>query len=203
MFAVRPTMHKTTLVFIALSFSLNSFSQNDYFVFKKRKKTLRTYWQGSLISFQLSNKEWRQGYITKIQNDSFYIRPEYVRYLIGFIDTIRFNIESYAIKDIAAMPEKGLQIDYKNGRFQVRTNAGHIHFYWIKSGYLFRALGLGLAGLIVTNDLIKKRNIASKDNLKIAPLLVASYGFGKLLKLQYRHRLPIGKRFTIKYVKLS
>ena len=73
-------MNKLTLIAIlSFSFSL-AYCQQDILAFKKRNKEINRYWKGSTIAFQLRDKQWKKGEITKIQNDSFYIRPMVVRY---------------------------------------------------------------------------------------------------------------------------
>lgn len=191
------------LLTICLFISLSTKAQkNDYFIFKKKHKVLRTFRVGSLINFCIGKNQFRQGYIKTIQNDSFFIRPEIVRYNLFTTDTIRFPIERYAITDITAMPEKGLQIDFINGRWWPRGNAGHIHFYWIKSGYLLKRITLGLSGLRFTNELIEGNNPLQKQYTSFYITNVALFGIGMLLKKFYRYVLPLGKKFSIVYVRI-
>jgi hypothetical protein len=196
-------MHKIYLLTIILLLLLsNLFAQEDFFTFKKKNKTITTFRVGSYIAFQLKNKQLQNGYISKIQNDSFYVKPYYVKYNLTFTDTIRFETLSFAITDIAAMPKKGIQIDWKEGKYQIRTNAGHVHFFWIKGGYLFRALGLGLFTTNMANEVIKNRNPFVKDNLPYLALYSSLYLFGKTLKWLYKPTLKIGKKYSINYIGL-
>jgi hypothetical protein len=188
------------LILMSLLSSSHSLAQEDFFMFKKRNKTIATYRVGSYIAFQLKNKQLQNGVISKIQNDSFYVKPYYVKYNLTFTDTIRFETQSFAISDIYAMPKKGMQIDWKEGKYRIRTNAGHVHFFWIKGGYLFRALGLGLFTTNVTNELIKNKNPFAKDNLPNLALYSSFYLFGKTLKWLYKPTLRIGKKYRVDYV---
>ena len=72
-------MTKLTLIAI-LSFSFSvAYGQQDILVFKKKNKVINRYWKGSTIAFQLKDDQCQKGEITKIQNDSFFIRPMVVR----------------------------------------------------------------------------------------------------------------------------
>jgi hypothetical protein len=41
--------------------------------------------------FQVENHEWHTGYITRIQNDTFYIKPMIVRYNMMGGDTLHYG----------------------------------------------------------------------------------------------------------------
>jgi len=108
-----------------------------------------------MISFQLNTKQWRKGQITGIHNDSFYIRPNMVTYSLYGTDTTYFPVEGYVIDDIYAMPKKGVLISYKNGSYQPSKTGGHVHWYWIKNGLIFRYMGGAYAVLsIATGNVV-------------------------------------------------
>lgn len=172
----------------------------DIFVYKKRNRTIATYSKDSYIAFVLKNRQWVAGYISKVQNDSFYIIPTAIIYNPGEIDTIRFNVMRLAITDVYAMPKEGMQIDYINGMFQVNRGGGHVHFYWIKSGWLFRALGIGYVVLNGANSLIKGNSSFTETGLATAAGL---YAFGEILYLAYKPYLPLGKKYHLQYIKIS
>lgn len=195
-------MTKPTLIVIFLLSSSLANCQQDLLIFKKRNKVFYRYWEGSTIAFQLSDKEWQKGEITKIQNDSFYIRPRIIKYYMMGSDTFYYPIKGFAVTDVSALPNKGILIDYRNDRYQFIKSAGHVHFYWIKSGWLFRTLALGYAGLHVTNGLINN-NLSWKKSQ--TPLLIAAGVFigGVLLKKNYQPALRIGKKYSLSILSLS
>src|SRR4029453_180668 len=140
-------MKKLTLISI-LSYSFfNSYSQQAILLFKKKNITVQSFWVGSTIAFQLRDKQWQKGEITRIQNDLFFIRPILVQYNLLTTDTFYYNIAAFSVSDVYAMPKRGVLIDYKDGEFQISRTGGHQHWYWIKSGWLFRVAGAGYAGL--------------------------------------------------------
>lgn len=143
-------MKPATAIILLLFCAITAKSQADYLLVKKKNKTIDKLWMGSVIAFQTENKQWYKGEITRIKNDSFYIRPKVVRYSLMRVDSFYFPIQGFRLADIYAMPKRGLLIDYVDGRFQVSPSGGHMHFYWIKSGLIFRlgAAGYALVGLI-------------------------------------------------------
>ena len=66
-------------------------------------------------------------------------------------DTVYFPVQGYKVADIYAMPKKGMLISYKNGSYQMSRTGGHVHWYWIKNGLLFRIVGGGYVILSIAN----------------------------------------------------
>jgi hypothetical protein len=194
-------MRKPTLVFILLfSFTL-SFSQQILLI-KKGSKTVQKFWKGSSIAFQLRNKEWQNGEITKIQNDSFYIRPVIIRYNLFGSDTLRYNVVGFSFSDVYSLPKKGVLVDYKNGYYQIITSAGHQHFYWVKSGWIFRAGAIGYSGLHVTNGLLKNDFSISESKTQLAAAAGIFLG-GFLMKLMYKRTLRLGRKYHMEVLQLA
>jgi hypothetical protein len=167
-----------------------------------KSKTLRTFSTGSYIAFQDQTKEWRTGYITKLSGDSFSIKPMFVTYGLLYTDTTYLNIQHFSLANVHALPKKGLQVDYKNGRFLPRTNAGHIHWYWIKSGWVFRTGAAAYATLNVTNSLIQN-DLSFQNNKKALGIAAGVYLFGQLLHRAYKPVLRVGKKYRVLVFKFS
>ena len=90
------------------------------------------------------------------------------------------------------MPNKGILVDYIDGRFQISRSGGHVHWYWIKSGLLFRLAGAGYAAL----------NIANGNAMGVAvgaAVLLGGFIMGKL----YKPVLKIGKKYRVVTFKLD
>ena len=87
--------------------------------FKKGNITIERFWLGDFIAFQLKDQEWKKGQLTRISNDSFYIKPRVVYYYSMGSDTVYFNVSGYSISDVFAMPKKGYLIDYIKDRKSV------------------------------------------------------------------------------------
>jgi len=154
----------------------------------------------SYMAFQLKTHQWYAGYIKKIQNDSFYLRPLEVIYESMHIDTLYTDIIGFAINDVYAMPKEGVQVDYINGDFKINMSAGHQHWYWVKSGWLFRIVAVGYAGLTVANGIIQKDFTFSGNKLGIA---AAVFAFGELLKVHYKLTYRMGKKFHLEYIQIN
>jgi hypothetical protein len=150
------------LATLLFSFSI-AFCQQNILVFKKRNKGIARYGKGATIAFLLKNKQWQKGELTKIQNDSVYIRPMVIRYSLMGSDTVHYSPVGFALTDVFAMPNKGILIDYINGHFQISTSGGHVHWYWVKSGWIFRVGAAGYAGLNIVNGLIRN-NFSFRDS---------------------------------------
>jgi hypothetical protein len=171
-------------------------AQDQILAFRKNSKIIHTYSTGSYIAFMDHGRQWQYGIITRIRKDSFYIRP-YVLLVSLKIDTMSFDLSAYSLADAYAMPKPGVEIgdvkDSKNS--QILTDAGHVHFYWIKGGWLFRVLGIGYPGLNIFNSVVTKNQPISWAGLGIAAGLFA---FGGLLKLSYSPILKLGKKYSMK-----
>ena len=186
---------KSGIIITLLLFALTTYAQKSILYFKKGRKTVSSYFEGTTISFLLKDREWEKGVIKKITNDSIYIRPSVVHYSPMGTDTLLFNTIGFSIGDIFAMPKSGILIDYKNDRFQINRAGGHVHFYWIKAGALFRIGAATYLGVAVINGLSSKENkVTGKDIAWSAGV----FGFGMLLKLLYKPYLKIGKKYHFK-----
>jgi hypothetical protein len=195
-------MKKLTLISSFLFSFLVGDSQQAILLFKKINKTLGSFWVGSTIAFQQKDKEWQKGEIISIKNDSFSIRPVVVQYNLLTTDTLFYNIARFSLSDIYAMPKKGVLIDYKDGEFQISRTGGHQHWYWIKSGWIFRVAGAGYAGLIVANTLIDS-DLSISDSKTQLGVAAAVFLFGVLLKKAYKLTLRTGKKYHMETFQLG
>jgi hypothetical protein len=187
-------MNKLLLIVLFTSFSFIARSQQEYLMFKKRDKVIERFWPGSIIAFQLSNKQWQKGEITLIRKDSFYMRPIVVIYNAMSRDTVHYNVTGFALHDVFAMPNDGIRIDFNKGRNEVSRADGHVHFYWVKSGWIFRAGAIGYTALNVANGIIKNDFAFKGSKLGIA---AGVFLLGVLLKNSYRAALPLRKKYYL------
>jgi hypothetical protein len=190
-----PLMRKFAVIIILFLFNNSTYAQKNTLQFKKGRKTLSSYWEGSIIAFLLKDGEWEKGVIKKITNDSIYIRPSIVHYGLMGTDTITFNTIGFALAEIGAMPRRGYLIDYKNGRFQINRAGGHVHFYWIKSGVLFRWGAAAYLGVALINGLTDNKNKVTGQEVAYS---AGVFGFGLLLKYLYKPYRKIGKKHHFK-----
>jgi hypothetical protein len=194
-------MKELTLISTLLfSFFIN-YSQQVILLFKKKNTTLQSFWVGSTIAFQLKDKQWQKGEITRINSDSFFIRPVVVQYNLLTADTFYYHIAAFSVSDIYAMPKKGVLIDYKKGEFEISRSGGHLHWYWIKSGWIFRVAGASYAGLIVANSLIDS-DLSVSDSKTQLGIAAGVFLVGVLLKKAYKLTWRLGKKYHVETFQL-
>jgi hypothetical protein len=170
--------------------------------YKRAKKTKASFTKGSIISFMADQGYWRKGRISRLKSDSLFILPLVIRPQFTGPDSTYWDEEGYAFTDIFAMPKNGILIDFIDGRFTVNGYGGHVHWYWIKSGYLFRLAALTFAGVYLANGLIQN-DLALESSL--APLGIAAglYAVGFTMKKLYHPYNKIGKKYHFVYVPSS
>ena len=171
-------------------------------LFKKKNITVQSFWVGSIIAFQLRDEQWQKGEITKIRNDSFFIRPVVVQYSLLTTDTFYYNVLGSSVSDVYAMPKRGVLIDYKDGEFQISRSGGHQHWYWIKSGWLFRVAGAGYAALIVANSLLDS-DLSISDSKPQLAVAAGVFMVGILLKKIYKLTIRTGKKYHLEIFQLQ
>src|SRR5690348_8914073 len=116
------------VLFFLYSYFIGNAQQN-ILEFKKGNRTVEQFWKGKFIAFQLKDKEWQKGEITRIQHDSFYIRPRVIKFSLMNTDTFYFPVLGFSFSDVYAMPKKGYLIDYIDGRFQISRSGGRVRLY--------------------------------------------------------------------------
>ena len=193
-------MIRLLLITTFLNLCSTSFCQQNFLAIKKGNKTIGRYWQGQLFSFQDQNKQWQKGRIVRVDKDSFFIKPEIVYYYLMGTDTVHLFTARYAFSDVYAIPKKGIILHHKNGRFEISREGGHLHFYWVKSGWLFRAAGAGYAALNTINTISD-----DKFTLKDGRLAAAGGVFllGVLLKRLYSPVIRIRNQYRLENVQLG
>lgn len=195
-------MRKLKLTAI-LSFAFSIiYSQQNILVLKKRSRTIDKYWIGSTIAFQLSDMEWQKGEITKIQNDSFYIKPVVVEYSLAGANTFHFASLGFSLSDVYALPKEGVFIEYNNGSFQISMSSGHQHFYWIKSGWIFRVGAAGYAALNVINGLIEDDFSFSESKTQLG-IAAGVFLAGVLLHATYRLTYQMDRKYHLQIINLG
>ncbi len=192
-------MIRLLLILFLTGYTISALAQDNMLALKKRSNTIQRFWKNGYISFQLQDGRWMKGVITKIANDSFYLTTEIITNSLLRADTQHYSGYHYAISDIYALPKRGLQIDYINGEFQINKAAGHMHFYWVKSGWLFRAGAIGYVALDAANGLIKHNFTFSGSKYGIAAGVFAG---GVLLKKVYKVTYRLGKKYRLEVVKM-
>lgn len=190
-------MCKSLLIALLLLSSLVN-AQHDFFILKKGNRQVAAYHTGSYFAFRPQYGSWVTGTLKKIQNDSFYIQPSIVHYYLMGSDTQYMPVVPYALRDVIYLPGKGIKIDYLNGEFRINRGAGHVHWYWVRSGWLFRTTGIGYAALNIINSLVVKNMNFSWGAIGLAAGL---YITGAILKRTTKFIIKTGKKYHFRYMR--
>ncbi len=195
-------MNQLVIAILLLLFVSTSYSQHNILFLKQGSRTIYRFWKGSIVAFQTQDKEWQKGEITKLTNDSVYIKPRIVRYYMMGTDTIYLPVVGFAVAEIYSLPKRGMLIDYINVRFQISRSGGHVNWFWVKSGWIFRTGGIGYASLNIINGLID-HNFSLRESRTALAISVAVWAFGVVLQKIYKPILPVGKKYHIEILKLN
>ncbi len=194
-------MNRKLLLIFFLFVSCTSHSQEDFFVLKKKHKTIQRFYSGYSIVFKVQDGEWISGDITLIRNDSFYVREKALRYSMTGVDTVHFGIMRVALRDVTVMPRKTAMVYYRNDRPVLIR--GHEKFAYIKNGLLFQVIGGGYILLNTVNTLRDKDPVFSKKNTPRLGVAALVFLFGQVLHWTYRQHLQLGKKYHLEYIRIS
>jgi hypothetical protein len=175
---------KPISLLICLLFSLSVMAQKDVLMLKQNNQTIQSWTNGSYILFQFSSKQWIEGIIKKIQNDSVTIDQIQVRQVgnqfgLPTIDTAHFGIMQFHVNEIYGMPKKGMSSN-------LFTN-----------GSLFQLGSAAYILLNVTNSLIKSDPVFGSDNLPKLGIAAGFFVLGKILQNTHKSYLQMGKKYRM------
>lgn len=177
------------IIFFSVSTYL-SFGQSDLLVLKQRNQTIQTWVPGSMIDFQFSSKQWIQGIIKKIRNDSILMEQivlVQVANQFGFptIDTAKMGLMKFHVNEMYGMPK--------------RNSSSGI----ISNGALFKLGSAGYIILNITNSLIQNDPVFSSQNLTRLGIASGVFLIGTLLSLNHKTYITLGRKYTIKTIHLG
>ena len=176
-----------------------AFSQPNFIVYKKKNTTLANFFTGTFITFQLENKEWIKGVITDIGKDSFSLKKQYIIYNMMGNDTFHIAGFNYAISDVYAMPKPGVQVDYIDKKWRITGQGGHVHWYWVKGGWIFRTIGVGYVGLELANSVINNHPVNAAGFVVAGAAALT----GVLLYNTYKLTHNLGKKRYLKIISVT
>lgn len=159
-------------------------------VLRKGEKTIQTFFPGSYINFQLDDRQWLEGKIIKVVNDSLFINQQktqrgYTYWGTQTIDIINLGMLKYNINEIIALPakQKGFSI--------------------INDGSLFILSGSAYIGLNVINSLIHQDTFFAAQNITNVGVAALVVLFGKLLQWSHPTQYAIGKKYQLQIIHLT
>jgi hypothetical protein len=180
---------KIITLLICCIFSLSVLAQRDLLMLKHHGQTMQSWTNGSYILFQFSSKQWIEGVIKKIQNDSLIIDQIQVRQVgnqfgLPTIDTVHFGILKLHINEIYGMPKKGSSSNL------------------ITDGSLFQLGSAAFILLNVANSLIKADPVFGSDNLPKLGIAAGFFVIGKILQNTHKSYLQLGTKYKLVTIQL-
>lgn len=151
---------------------------------KQRNRVIQTWIPGSIIDFQFSNKQWIEGIIKTVRNDSILMEQISLREVpnqFGFlrIDTARLGLLKLHVNEIYGMPKRNFGTGiFSNGiLFQLGSGA-----------YMF---------LNIFNSLIHNEQVFSSVNLTRLGIAGSVFIIGSLLRASHKTYIVIGKKYSM------
>ncbi|HEY0677091.1 MAG TPA: hypothetical protein VGD17_02350 [Chitinophagaceae bacterium] len=183
-------MSRAGLLFLFLLTFMFAHAQNNVLLLQKRGKTQQTFFPGRYISLQTKQGSYAQGMITRVGQDTIYIRyfdvqSSYTGYGGIFFDTVYRYTTALHHKDIGAL------IFLKNPTGRSR------------SGSLLMIAGGGVLMLGAVNGLY--RSEPPREWYKPSSYITAGVltGLGLLMKRSGSKKRIIGKKYAIKILPLD
>lgn len=183
-------MRRPILLFLFLLVNTFAFAQNNVLLLQKKGKTQKSYFAGHYISVKTKQGNFADGLITRIFQDTVYIRhfdiqQEATPYGGVYFDTAFRYTTAIHYKDIGALvTHSGIA----KGR---------------RSGNLLLIAGGGVMALGAINGLY--RNEPPKEWYKPSSYISAGVlaGLGVLMKLPRKNHLRVGKKYSFKILALA
>ncbi len=181
---------KKLLILLLFTISTgHAFSQSDLLVLKQRNQTIQTWVPGSVISFQYSSKQWIQGIIKTVRNDSIIMEQIDVRQVanqFGFptIDTAKLGIMKLHVNEIYGIPKRSFGTNFitNGGLFQLGSGA-----------FIF---------LNLMNSLIHNEQVFSSTNITRLSIAGGFFLLGSFLSANHKTYIVIGKKYTMQTIHL-
>lgn len=179
---------KQLLILTVFTFSIqHAFTQtSDLLVLKEKNQTIQTWVPGSIINFQFSSKQWIQGIIKTVRNDSIIMEQIVIQQVpnqFGFptIDTAKFGLMKFHMNEIYGMPKK----DYSG----IFTN-----------GALFKLGSAAYIFLNVFNTLIHKEELFSSVNATRLGIAGGAFVVGMIMGATHKTYIVLGKRYKMQTI---
>lgn len=183
-------MNKTTLLIASLLFTLAASAQNDVLLFQKKGKTKHTFFNGRYISLQTRQGNFADGIITRIQEDTIYLRHFDIQrsatdYGGIYFDTVFRYTTAIHYRDIGALfSMKDLTNRYRNSTILMMAGGG--------------VMVLGAVNGLYRGD-------PPRDWYEPASYITAGAlaGLGILMRRTTKFKTVIGKKYTLKILPLD
>ena len=141
-----------------------------------------------MFTFKMKDN-WTTAIIRRIQNDSLYIQPFYMRYSGGgnsliLADTIYSQQFSISPKQIQALPKEK-------------------SFGFIRNGSLFMLGGGGYLALNIINTISDNKPVFGSDNITRAGIAAGVVALGAILHFTNSAEYKMGRKYSLAYLNLG
>lgn len=175
---------KNILTFILFLCVIDAAAQGDFLLLRKNEQVIQSYVKGSYFVCQLTTKQWVEGRIRTIKDDSVFMDQMNVQRVANFwgmptLDTLRYGLAKIAIHDIYALPKREHGISVVN------------------NGSLFTIGAGGYIVLNVVNNLTQNESITTTRNLTNLGIAAAVFMFGEILHWTHRTTIILGKKYQL------
>ncbi len=183
-------MKKIVVFLVFIFFHYAAFTQSDLLVLKQRNQTIQSWISGSLINFQFSNKQWIQGIVKNVKQDTILLEQIIIRQVpnqFGFptIDTFKMGFMKLHVNEIYGMPKR----NFSSGI--------------IANGTLFQLGGGAYMFLNIFNSLIQNDQVFSSVNLTRLGIAGGIFLIGTLLHNSHRTYITLGKKYTMQTIAIG
>lgn len=180
-------MRKLLVPILFIVISQIAFSQSDLLVLKQKNQIIQTWVPGSFIDFQFSSKQWIQGIIKTVRNDSILMEIIILHQVptqLGFlkIDTARMGPLKLHVKEIYGMPKR----QFSSGI--------------ISNGALFQLGSGAYIFLNVFNSLIHNEPVFSAKNRTGLGIAAGVFALGKILASTHKTYITLGGRYKMETI---
>ena len=148
---------------------------------------MQTWFAGQNIKLQLTNKQWIDALLHKIQNDSLYLRPFVTRILpnawgMPYVDTTYYGLMVVGVNDIYAFPKTKESFPY------------------VRNGFIFQVGAAGYLALNLINTLSEGEPFFGEDNLPNITIAAGVFAAGTVLQLLHKSTFVLGKKYHLEYI---
>ena len=180
-------MRKLLVPILFIVISQIAFSQSDLLVLKQKNQIIQTWVPGSFIDFQFSSKQWIQGIIKTVRNDSILMEIIILHQVptqLGFlkIDTARMGPLKLHVKEIYGMPKR----QFSSGI--------------ISNGALFQLGSGAYIFLNVFNSLIHNEPVFSAKNSTGLGIAAGIFVLGKILASTHKTYITLGGKYKMETI---
>lgn len=177
------------ILLVSLIFSVPCMAQNDLLILKKNNRSIESFFPGSQMIFSTNSGSFN-GYVTSIENDSVFL----IQYDVRQVPT---NLGVYMLDTIARY---NFGVNYNDITGFGKNNN---KFNWSGSGGALFGGGLLLSTFGLGTWIFTKPNTRYYASPSLVIGSAALAGIGYLIMKSGNKGMPLGKKYTLHYIKVK